>query len=272
MADNEVRVDIHQANERAWDVAAATYAASVQQHVALLLAGGSSLLPQELHSLGDLRTGCNRAIHLQCSHGLDALSLWKTGAREVIGVDISEAMLAQARAKTQLLSAPARWVHSDVLAVPAELDGTADLVYTGKGALNWMMDLEAWAGVVCRLLRPAGRLFIFEGHPLNWVWDSEASEFRFCGDGRSYFDAMPRPNRNFPASAIARHTPDGQTAPQALEHQWTLGTLVTTLVTAGLVLERLEEYPEHFWNEFTNIPPDQVRRLPHTFSLLMRKA
>lgn len=262
---------IHQCNERAWNVAAATYAQGVQRDVAAIQAGGTSLLPAEVRVLGDLTGWCGRAVHLQCSHGTDALSLWKLGAREVIGVDISEAMLAQAAMKSQILEAPARWIHSDVLAAPAQLDGTADLVYTGKGALNWMMDLAAWAAVVARLLKPAGKLFIFEGHPLDWVWDSEADEFRFCADGRGYFDNVPRPNRNFPASAIARHTPVGQPVPQAMEHQWTLGTIVTTLAAKGLVLERLEEYPEHFWNEFTEIPPETLRRLPHTFSLLMRK-
>jgi hypothetical protein len=45
------------------------------------------------------------------------------------------------------------------------LNGTADLVYTGKGALPWVMDLERWAAVIERLLKPGGRLFVFEGAP-----------------------------------------------------------------------------------------------------------
>ncbi len=97
--------------------------------------------------LHDLDQWCKRAIHLQCAGGRDTLSLWNLGAHEVVGVDISERMIAIALAKTERLNAPAAWYHADVLEAPHELDGTADLVYTGRGALCWLMDMDAWAGV-----------------------------------------------------------------------------------------------------------------------------
>ena len=262
---------LHRENERAWDLAAAKYAAQVQQDVASLEAGETSLLPAELHLLGDLSDGCNRAIHLQCSHGQDTLSLWKLGARQVIGVDISAEMLKLAQEKTRLLGAPVHWIHCDVLHIPAELDSSADLVYTGKGALPWIMNLDRWAEVVTRLLKPGGRLLVFEGHPLNWVWEPEAKDFILRAEGGDYFTPQPRANRDFPASAIIRFTPSGEAAPQAYEHQWTLGAILTALAQAGLRLDRLEEYPQHFWPQFEAIPPERLDRLPHTFGLLMRK-
>jgi len=81
-------------NERVWDsVARHKYALDVDGDVAFLKAGGTSLMSHERRLLGDLASWCGRAIHLQCSHGRDALSLWKLGAREIIGVDISERCL-----------------------------------------------------------------------------------------------------------------------------------------------------------------------------------
>ena len=77
-------------------------------------------------------------------------------------------MIACARRKTAALATPgcqASWYCCDVLAAPPALDGTADLVHTGRGALYWMMDLDAWDRVVCRLLKPGGKLHVFEGHP-----------------------------------------------------------------------------------------------------------
>ena len=65
-----------------------------------------------------------------------------------MGIDISEVMIEVARRKSEALAAPAAWHCCDILETPAELDGTADLVYTGRGALLWMMDLPAWARVV----------------------------------------------------------------------------------------------------------------------------
>jgi SAM-dependent methyltransferase len=263
--------DYVRANEAAWDlVAAAKYAAEVGGDLELLRSGGTGLLEPELRLLGDL-SGCGRAIHLQCSHGLDALSLWKLGAREVVGVDVSGAMLELARQKAERLGAPAAWVQSEVLAVPRELDGTADLVYTGKGALPWVSDLARWARVAARLLAPGGRLYVCEGHPLNRVWEPEADRHRLREDGGDYFERGPRANRDFPGLALENATPPGEPVPRAFEWQWTLGEVVTAVADAGLVVERLEEHPEHFWPQLARIPADEMRRLPHTFSLLARR-
>jgi SAM-dependent methyltransferase len=265
--------ELHRENERVWDIVARSkYSRDVDGDVAFLKAGGTGLMSHELRLLGDLTSWCGRAIHLQCSHGLDALSLWKLGAREVTGVDISECMLELAERKARLLAAPATWIHCNVLDVPAELNATADLVYTGKGALPWVMDLGRWAAVIERLLKPGGRLFVFEGHPLNWVWEPEASEYRLRPDGGDYFWAEPRANRDFPASGFKQEVASAPPALSARERQWTLGEIVTRLADVGLRLERLEEHPEQYWPLFREIPPTVVERLPHTFSLCMRKA
>ncbi|GAB5521883.1 MAG: class I SAM-dependent methyltransferase [Rhodothermales bacterium] len=256
-------------NEAAWDRAAQTYADDIASDVAALQSGQTSLLPDELRLLGDL-SDVERAIHLQCSHGLDALSLLQLGAKEVVGVDISQEMLAQASKKTDALGANARWLHSDILTMPDTLDGTADLVYTGKGALPWMNDIRAWAQVVARLLKPGGRLFVFEGHPLTWIWDPEKPEHRLR-HGRGYFDAHPKANMDFPAAAVERYTPEGETAPEAWEWPWTLGQVVTAVAQAGLRIEHLEEHPNHFWDHFPEIPADEMQRLPHTYTLIARR-
>lgn len=261
--------DLTQSNEAAWDRAAQKYALDIDRDVAFLSEGGVSLLDEERRTLGDL-SRCDRAIHLQCSHGTDALSLLNLGVTGVVGVDISREMLAQAEQKSQRLGARATWVQADVLDVPAALNGSADLVYTGKGALPWVHDLGRWAAVVRRLLRPGGYLYVFEGHPLNWVWDPSAPTPRLAVDGRGYFDRGPRENDGFPASSVARFTPEGESAPSAWEWPWTLGDVVSAVAEAGLVVERLEEYAGHFWPQFASIPEPEAGRLPHTFALLAR--
>jgi hypothetical protein len=39
---------------------------------------------------------------------------------------------------TEALGWDADFIRSDVLSMPSSLDGTADLVYTGRGAINWI--------------------------------------------------------------------------------------------------------------------------------------
>ena len=262
--------DFTRSNESAWDRAAQKYIPDIERDIAFLREGGVALLDVERRQLGDL-SGCRRAIHLQCSHGLDALSLLNLGVSEVVGVDLSREMLAQAAQKSSSWSARASWVHADVLNPPATLDGTADLVYTGKGALPWVRDLDRWASVVRRLLRPGGRLYVFEGHPLNWMWQTEAPTHRLRTDGRSYFDRDPTANDDFPARATARYTPAREPVPTAWEMQWTLGEVVTAVANAGLLIDQLEEHPEHFWPQFDAIPDAEIDRLPHTYSLLAHR-
>jgi SAM-dependent methyltransferase len=259
--------DFHRDNATAWDHTAAIYERDEQRDIDLLRGGGSTLLPPEQENLRNLGTWCRSAIHLQCAGGSDTLSLLRQGAAEVAGIDISPRMIACARRKSAALSAHASWYCCDVLATPPELDGTADLVHTGRGALYWMMDLEAWAQVVQRLLKPGGRLHIFEGHPLDWVWDAHAAAFQFDAQRGDYFSQETAGGEIWPKPFLDAHA---LIAPLH-EHQWTLGQIINSLIRAGLSIEYFNEYSLPFWNQFPDIPAEILSRLPHTFSLLARK-
>jgi ubiquinone/menaquinone biosynthesis C-methylase UbiE len=194
------------------------------------------------------------------------------GAGHVVGVDISEKMIAVAQRKSTALGAPAHWYCCDILKTPRELDNSADLVYTGKGALPWIMDIQAWAGVVARLLKPGGKLYVFEGHPLDWVWDMEATAYRFSARTGSYFSQAVVTDRGWPmfSNPVKAHVNKDQL--HVHERQWTLGDIMNSLAATGLRMQRFEEYPDLFWNQFPNLPAELAVRLPHSFSLLMQKA
>ena len=262
--------EMHASNERAWDEAAAHYETEIQADIEFLRAGGKNFCEPELAYLGDLAQWCGRAIHLQCAGGRDTLSLWNLGAQSVVGVDINARMLACATAKAQALGAPAEWVCSDILNTPRELDGTADLVYTGRGALCWLMDLDAWARVIARLLKPGGKLYVFDGHPMDWLWDGNSAHYQLYADDASYFQGAPVSSVGWPASYIPAETQAKQPAIK-WERQWMLGEIVNALLAAGLRLLRLEEHPHRYWDIFPNMPPELQDRLPHTFSLWVQK-
>ena len=263
--------DVRVSNQAAWDCAAQTYERDVVSDTAFLKSGGVSLFPIERDALGDL-SGCRQAIHLQCSHGLDTLSLLNLGATQTVGIDFSAAMLSLARRKSDALGVNAEWIQSDVLDLPTSLSGTADLVYTGKGALPWVLDLDRWASGVAGLLRPGGRLFLLEGHPLNWLWRRSAASHVLDIERPGYFDTSFRVNTDFPASAVERLSPPGEVPPQARERQWNLGQVVTAVSRAGLTVERLEELADHYWPQFPDIPQSEAALLPHSFILAARVA
>ena len=263
-------------NQAAWDRAARGYAPEVDRDIELLRGGGTNWASRDLALLGDV-SGVGRAVYLQCSYGTTALSLLNLGVQEVVGVDISAAMLEQARQKSDALGAKASWIQADVLDLPASLHGTADLVCTGGGALPWVQDIDRWARSIVSVLRPNGRLHIIEGHPLNWVWEPGASNWepgawshRLATDGSGYFDTGPRANREYPYTGIRQQSLPEEAVPTAWERQWTLGRVVTALAQAGLRIEAVEEYAEHFWAQYPLFPAEELARLPHAFGVAAR--
>ena len=239
------------ANRAVWETASQKH---VREFDALLEEGrrGGSLVGVELDVLAPILSAGPLAVHLQSGHGLDDLDLVRHGARAVVGVDYSVVASGAAQRRADLLGSPCRYLVAEVPGVPLRA-GVADLIYTGKGALIWMRDLDAWAAEVARLLRPGGHLVVHEAHPLVplWTWDPDEPRVR---SDRSYF-ARSSVNDTYPALG-------------AVEWQWSLGALVTALVGAGLAVLRLDEHPEPFWR------PDGVDaaawdgRLPNTFTLL----
>jgi SAM-dependent methyltransferase len=242
---------VTEANREAWEAASRKH---VREYDDLLAqaASGASLNGVERELLADILNRAPEVVHLQSGHGLEDAALVQAGAKSVVGVDYSSTAAGAAQRRAGELGLACRYIVGTVPGVPLA-DGTADLVYTGKGALIWMPDLDGWAREAARLLRPGGHLFVYEGHPAVplWTWDEDTPGIRA---GRSYF-ARNHVNDTFPARG-------------ATEWQWTLGQVVTAVITAGMELLSLAEYPEPFWR------PGGVRaaawdgRLPNTYSLL----
>ena len=261
---------MHRANRAAWDEAAERYERWLPEAIQLIRSGGSNLFPVERQLIGELHGRCRRAIHLQCAGGRDTLSLWNQGAQEVVGIDFSPRMLKLARRLSAAVGAPARWILADVVEAPAELDGTADLVYTGRGALIWLHDLDAWAAVIARLLAPGGRLVLFEGHPVEWLFDADA-DGHWVATGYDYF-AGPEASRGWEPGYIDRLSiPDAQQS-WKFARAWTIGEVVTAVVRAGLRLEQLAEHPVDWWAGHGDVRPEERGRIPLSFSIVARRS
>ncbi len=261
---------MHAANRAAWDEAAERYEGWFDEAVELLRSGGSNLFGVEHDLLGDLRAGggTDRAIHLQCAGGRDTLSLWTAGAREVVGIDFSPRMLELARRLSEAVGAPATWIEADVIETPHDLDGTGDLVYTGRGSLIWLADLDAWAAVVRRLLTPGGRFVLFEGHPAEWLFDADA-DGRLIATDYDYFGGVEA-SRGWAPEYIDRLSISDGEQHWKFARAWTLGEIVTALAGAGLRIERLAEHPVDWWAGHRDLRPEDRGRIPLSFGLVAR--
>jgi len=163
--------DVNRAN---WDERVPAHVASPSYHVEQFLADPSYLsevVRFDRPRLGDV-SGL-RGVHLQCHIGTDTVSLARLGAR-MTGLDFSRPAVDQARSMAERLGLAMDFHVADVYDAVGVLGAAAyDFVYTGIGALCWLPDIQRWAQVVAGLLKPGGRLFIREGHPMLWAIDEE---------------------------------------------------------------------------------------------------
>ncbi|SKC81688.1 class I SAM-dependent methyltransferase [Krasilnikoviella flava] len=235
----------------AWAIASRKY---TDEYDALLEEARTvELLPVEVEALRPVVQGAD-VVHPMSGHGLDDLALARLGARSVHGLDYSEAPVASAQRRADELGLPCRYTRATMPDSGLD-DACADLVYTGKGALIWVPDLDAFLAEVRRLLRPGGRFYVYEAHPLVPLWAWDADEIRVRPD-RGYFERS-HVNDTFPGNG-------------AVERQHTLAELVMACLASGFELEHLEEHPDQFWLPAGIDAAAWDGRVPNAFSLLAR--
>jgi SAM-dependent methyltransferase len=267
--DAEVRA-FHEANRAAWNQGAREYTDRLDDAIQFLRAGRSNLHPVERANLGDLRAWCRSAVHLQCASGKDTLSLWIEGVEKVVGIDISDVHIANARRLSEAAGCrTVRWYRCDVLDTPQDLDGTADLVYSGRGAMFWVHDLDAWMAVVARLLRPGGVLHLLDDHPMVWLFDEEADHLKV--DEHVDLLGLTIECRGWPDQYIGSLGMSAGQHAVKYERLWPLSAVVNAAVGAGLRVEKLGEHHDEYWDPLPHVPRERRRGIPLTFSLLAHR-
>lgn len=235
----------------------------------------SDVVRFDMPRLGDI-AGL-RGVHLQCHIGTDTVSLARLGAR-MTGLDLSQPAVEVARQLAIDAGVDADFVVSDTFDALDVLDPCSfDLVYTGIGALNWLPHIDRWAAVVAGLLKPGGRLFIREGHPVLWAL-ADARPDRLLALDYPYFET----------EGIALGGDDTYVdTDETFDYDWTiefnhgLGEIVSALLANGMQIASLVEHDSVPWDALPGqMEPigggeyrliDRPERLPHTYTLQARK-
>lgn len=196
------------------------------------LSGKDSLREIEIDLLPDDLRGM-KILHLQCHFGQDTLSLARRGA-EVTGVDLSDQAIAAARELAGRAGLPARFINCDLYSLPDHLDeaGSFDIVFTSYGTIGWLPDIDRWAGVVARYLRPGGQFVFVEFHPLAWLWNEDRTGLAY-----SYFGGSP-------VVEDAGSYTDGSEGVSGQIVSWDhpVSSVITALIRQGLQLRTFTEY------------------------------
>jgi ubiquinone/menaquinone biosynthesis C-methylase UbiE len=130
--------------------------------------------------------GGKRVLDVACGSGRWLERLLRGGARSGVGVDVSLAMLASARAKAGLRD---RLVRADGLRLPFA-SGIADLAVCSF-ALAHLRELGPLARELARVARPQADLFVTDVHPRGYARGWQTA---FSADGRTVaISTFPHP-------------------------------------------------------------------------------
>jgi SAM-dependent methyltransferase len=263
------------ANRRIWNERTPLHVESAFYGVEAFTRGAPVLHDFEIDDVGPVSG--KSLVHLQCHFGLDTLDWARRGAA-VAGLDLSEVAIDTARRLAdEIGESTARFVVSDVYDAEAVLRESFDVVYTGRGALNWLPDVRRWAKVVHGLLAPGGFLYLNEFHPLSEILAEDRLEFQY-----DYFGGEVVVSETDGATYVET---DART-PSTRMYEWThpISEVIGSLIDAGLSIELFREYDFSVYRRFPMLEQslDGIRRvyrwpegqpaLPLMYSLRARRS
>jgi SAM-dependent methyltransferase len=171
--------------------------------------------------------GC-KVVDLGCGYGWFCRWAREQGSARVLGIDVSERMLARARAETT--DAAISYVRADMerLDLP---EGSFDLAYSSL-ALHYVADLAGLLAAVRRALVAGGRLVFSVEHPI------------FTAPAKPGWSVDAQGRKTWPIDGYLLEGPrqtDWLTKGVVKQHR-TLATYVTLLLRLGFALSHVEEW------------------------------
>ena len=169
-----------------------------------------------------------RVVDLGCGFGWFCRWAREQGAAEVLGIDLSEKMLARARAETSDVAIG--YLQADLSTLALE-KARFDLAYSSL-AIHYLADVTRFFAEVHAALTPGGHFIFSTEHPIfmaprNPAWASDA-------DGRPIW-----PLDNY--FAEGERTTEWFT-PGVVKYHRTIGTTLNALIRAGFAIRHVEEF------------------------------
>ncbi|ESY80626.1 SAM-dependent methyltransferase [Mesorhizobium sp. LNHC221B00] len=169
-----------------------------------------------------------RVVDLGCGFGWFCRWAHENGAREILGLDLSEKMLARARAAGPDTGITYKWADLDQLSLP---QGAFDLAYSSL-ALHYVEDVARLFGTVHRALSPGGHFVFSTEHPIytaptkpGWLIDAEG---RKTWPVDQYLVEGPRQTDWLAKGVVKYHR--------------TMGTTLNSLIRSGFTIEHVEDF------------------------------
>jgi ubiquinone/menaquinone biosynthesis C-methylase UbiE len=104
---------------------------------------------------------------------------------KVTGVDLSDKAIDSAREFAKQTNSDATFICCDIYDLPNFLNEQFDIVYSSYGTIGWLPDLDKWAKIISKFLKPAGQFVFVEFHPVVWMFDDnfEYLKYQYLNSG-----------------------------------------------------------------------------------------
>ena len=163
---------------------------------------------------------------------------------KVTATDIADDAIAYAQKLNDQLGLDATFIRSDTYAVPEHVEGQFDIVFASYGVIGWLPDMQRWADVVSKMLKPGGQLVFVEFHPMIWMYDYDFKEIAY-----NYFNDGPI------IEQLEGTYTDREADIKMKEVGWnhSLSEVMQSLINAGLTIEHFSEYDYSPYKCFNNV-------------------
>lgn len=255
-------------NRNAWNLRTNIHLTSSFYNQEEFLKGKNSLNSIELDLLGDVKG--KKILHLQCHFGQDSISLARMGAK-VIGIDLSDKAIETAKHTAQSLGVDAEFICCNIYDLLQFLDDQFDIVFTSYGVIGWLPDLDKWAGIVSRYLKPSGTFIFVEFHPLVWTFDTDFQKIAY-----NYFNV-----ETIVETETGSYTDGDKTVTyETMSWNHNTGEVLNSLIGSGIEICSFNEYnysPYNCFKHTVEFEEGKFRiehigdRMPMVFSLVGKK-
>lgn len=255
-------------NKDTWNKKTPVHLASAFYDMDSFLHGRNSLTSVELELLGEVK-GLS-ILHLQCHFGQDTLSLSRMGAKAT-GIDLSDVAINKAKELNDQLGLDAEFICCDVYETPSHVEKQFDVVYSSFGAIGWLPDMEKWAEVIARMLKPGGKFVFAEFHPAVWMFDDDFTKIAY-----DYFNTGPLIETSH-GTYTDREAPI-ETTSVFWNHSFS--EVLSALIKNDLILTSFNEYPYSPFNCFNDLEEKEQgkytlkkldKQFPYFYALTMLK-
>lgn len=238
MADFQTYFD---ANKELWNKRTAVHRDSSFYDLAGFKAGQAVLTPIETTELGDVNG--RTMLHLQCHFGMDSLDWARRGAK-VTGVDLSDVAIDEARKLNDELGLDAKFICSNVYDIEQHLDEKFDIIFTSYGVIGWLPDLDKWAAIISKYLKPGGTFYMAEFHPVVWMFDDEFTHIKYYYENREVIEIESKGTYTDRDADIV-----------AMEYGWnhSISEVLNSLLNQGLKLKHFNEFSYSPYPCFNNV-------------------